>query len=357
MEERQMDTLDQYLESELAKDAAEETIELENNEKKSKKRKGIIISIIALCLAGVTAFTTFLIKGKNKVKVESSKTPTTSTVDDIEEDIKNDIDLNTLSLSDLGIELEIELESAGEIAQKNEYVNPSGNINKDKIVEKDGTLWVSEEAAEKADEIGKVVINGETVSSSNGNNNENNNVTTNQIDYVIKDEKGKEITSGNIEVSTKRTTPDGTVIPYGYAWDEGRNEIVPEEDVGKYVYDSDGDLVFANKQTQNSNTTTTTTSKTSTTTTTSPKSTTTTSASKNTTTTTTQPTTTQKDSLGGLVNADGTYTIYGTTYMNKETFEAFILDEDSSLNFGYLNGIIYPKSYLDELVSQSQIVK
>ena len=294
--------------------------------KKQQKRKKRII-IIALILAGATLIGSLAAGIAKLFKKDNNK-------DDLNKQQEYIVSESEIGLDDLGIE-----ELFKEETENKEYGEVTGNVNKDEIVEKNDTLWKDEEAANNSDSIGKV-----TYDDQNGTlkKDETGDIVEKEEHFEVKDENGNQISTGSNE----------TGIPNGYAWDSVLQDYVKAEDVGKYVYADvtyyntygevvieKGDLVLKTFLE---------------------------SAKKDTNITTVKPETKPEvevkpetkpenstdgvvDSYGGVINKDGTYTIYEVTYMDKATFEAFILDENSQENFGFYNNIIYPISVIKEM--------
>lgn len=194
---------EQYADEQIALEKEKsETDNKSKNNTKSKKKRGFIIPIVAIILVVSSGIMCFLFKGKNKNKNKDN---------DFKEKYSNsNIDeLDNKSLDDLGKSIEF-----GENTQ-NQYGNVTGNVDLGSVViGKDGTYYVDENARNRAE--------------NSSNNNSNNNSTTqsdNTTGYIIVDENGKTIAQG-----------EGNNIPAGYAWDSGRGEYVPTDQVGKYVY-------------------------------------------------------------------------------------------------------------------------
>lgn len=333
---------------------------LQNNTKKTTKKtnkrglKALIIASLALLLAGVTALTCFLVSRKKKYTTNATTSMTSSIV----------------TVDDLGMEEEFTS------SESKQYGKTTGDVDVNEIVEKDGTIWKNQEAADKSDEVGKVEIdtkNDTLVVKPNGE------VHEKEEEYVIKKEDGKK------ETLTKKEFDDK------YVYDKELDTTVVKEDANKFVeLDSNyynkttGDLVYkkgervlkatyekikkdskltTKKPVKSSTVSSKPSNTTSNTTSSKPSNTTssTTSSKPSTTTSNTSSTTSVTDSLGGVVNEDGTYTIYfesedgkiPVTYMDKATYQSWLLDENAEENFGqYLDGIIYPKSVIDEMYSQ-----
>lgn len=312
---------------------------LSRKKSKSKKR---VIGIIAIALAALTAGTVFVtsIFKKNKNNNQNKSGEKQNTVQTTNDTLPA---MNTLSLDKLGIELEFPKEEN----KNKEYKNPSENVDPKEIVEDtNGTIWANEEAYNNSDQVGKEVIDykdGSLESNSNGT--------------VYEKETGYEIQDSNGNVETGNINDDGSVGEF--VWDEDRGEMVNKDELGKYIYSDlnfyfeDGSLAIAkgdlvSKEDYNRAKKELFTTKPS--------------NSVPETTYETEYNTAESEietsyTDEGVINSDGTYTIYGSTYMDKATFEAFILDDNSSINFGYVDGVIYPQSYIDEMNKQITLVK
>lgn len=300
----------------------EEEYEAARNRKgkiKKSKTKKKILAIISGALAFVSIGGIF-IANRSKRKNNNQN----------DNDIKvvqtsDTLDSNKVALDALDIDLSIPEDK--KVSSDKLYTNPTGNVNVNTIKEdSNGTIWTNEEAHTKKDQIGTKIEDkkGTLIVNPTGE------VYEKETGYEIKDESGNTIESGEIN--------DG--IPAGYVWDSARGEYVKEDEVGKYVYNKLGELVsvddpsVTNPDILDDNNETKIEEDTSNTINDDETSNEIESPSNN-------------DNYGGTINSDGTYTIYGTTYMDKATFEAFILGDEN--DFGYLNGIIYPKSYLNEI--------
>ena len=293
----------------------------EKTEKNKKKRKGIIISALSLALAGLIAIGSFVgFRKKNNNKNNNINKPSITSVDD------------------LGLDEEFTSSDESKI-----YGDTTGNIKKEDLVQKDGVIYKDKEAANKSDKVGTSSIDlqgGKLEIDKDGDV-----VVKDEVDYVVKDETGEEISSG---------TTSKDEIPAGYAFDPILNKLVKEDEVGKFVYaDSDyyskidgrqyckkGDIVLKtslenwkkdpnvttvkpNINTSNNNTSSNV-------------------SSNNTSSSTTTSTTEKVDE--GKVNADGTYTIAGVTFIDKATYQAIVLGECNEEDLRYNeNGVIYIK--------------
>lgn len=339
------------LKERLQDEQIQKEIKQEKKKENKRKRKGFIVGLLILALGGIAAVVSlFAPKKQDKT---NTKTPTT--IENVD-----DIDIDNVSLEDLGVEEEVVNE------EKSNYGKTTGNVDKDKIVEKDGTIWKDKEAASKSDQVGKTKYDtkgDKLVVKDNGK------VYDKEIKYEVKDETGKVVDKGS----------NSTGVPDGYVWDKDLNKYVPKDEVGKYVYAdatyyaTDGSIaikkgdkvlkttlekakkIFSTTKPSKNNGTKPNTN-------TQKPSTNTPDKSENTQKPSTETnkkeeTTTEVTQDEGKVNKDGTYTIYGMTYMDKATFQSFVLDENSSENFGLYNGVIYPKSVINEMSAQNQKTK
>lgn len=314
----------------------------------SNKRKKILTSTVAIVIAGVTAITSFI---ATKTKKVSATDATTSVVETTEHDISN------VSINDIGVKLEFNE------AEKKQYGKTTGNVNKEEIVEKNGTIWKDQEAADKSDEVGKTKIddkNGTLKVKSDGK------VYEKEKGYEVVDEKGKVVDSG----SNKTGFPEDK-----YVHDKNLDKDVVKEDANKFVYadsnyyDMNGKLVFKKgeivlKETlEKAKKELYTTKPTKVETTTKKEESTTnkveTTQKEEPTTKKEEPTTKKEETTTiqnieqteGVVNANGTYTIYGETYKSKADFEQFLLHPEQ---YGYYNGMVLSLEDIEQLSKSNQ---
>ena len=227
----------------------------------------------------------------------------------------NPYSVTSTDLSDLGKELT----NKGNTKKETEKDKNNG------YVEKNDKLYVDEESAKNADKVGTSKVdtqNGKLTVDSDGK------VKEKDKGFEIKDQPGNVIESGN-------ENSDGTID--GYEKNEELGGVFEKEDITSDVvvadsnyYDQDGNLIiskgeFLEKSSlewakQNLSTTKPTKKQEETQATSSAKEETKTpTSSKEETQTTTSASSTQEQ---GVINPDGTYTIYGQTYVNKDTFYA-----------------------------------
>lgn len=309
--------LNEKVEEVQKKQSEENTVNTRKKARKAKKRKKILVRVIALLLAGVTAVSCFFALRKKKTA------PT---------DIPSSI---TVSVDDIGVK-----ETEGV------YGETTGNINKEDLVEKNGVIWKDQAAADKANQVGKVVTdtkNDTLVVKPNGE------VHEKEIGYEVKDNQGNVVASGSNE----------TGVPEGYVYDNNVGSYVSQEDVNKFVtvdadyYDCNGNLIFVKGETVLRET-----------------------FNKIKNQLTTSPYNNYypnndyqnnnnyvNDNYGmgygndynnnnytsteeGRINNDGTYTIYGVTYANKSTYETIAFGDSYEYDVEVDgNGVIYLKGH------------
>lgn len=411
-----MDKLEQY----LSKKIDEHNKEFENNQKKkNNKIKGIYIAAVALLLAGLTAIGGCVGLKKKKDSNKNVPTEPTSTVATYDETEPTTTMEETISLDELGTKyeqpvIEEETPEYGEVTgdvDKEEIVEKDDNLWKDQeaadkseevgreeIDDKDGTLEVTPngDVYEKEDGYEIKKEDGTVITGTQGENdselpdgyvhddNLDKDVAeedANKFVYVdadyydmngelvfakgdivlketlerIKNDPNFTTTKPKIEETVPETQPTEPAEDKGVYVDEVGNTWASYQDYesaltdtyGIYA-DENGVLHYSAELSKNQKPTENTVQEPEETLPTEPEE----------ITSETQPTKNEEtDSLGGVVNKDGTYTIYGMTYMDKATFENFILDENSEQNFGIYNGIIYPKEVIDEMYKEKQNTK
>lgn len=286
---------------------------LSRNKRNKLKRK----MTTAFALIGVVLVATICsIVGKQSKKTQPSSE-------------KDSYSISSTDLSNLGKELNSKGNNETKKDKNNRYIK--GN---------NGKFYVDEESAKNANKVGTSTIdtqNGKLTVDANGK------VKDKEIGYEVKDEKGNVVDKGN-----------NGGIPDGYAWDSVLGKYVKESEVGKYVYsdatyyDEDGNIALSKgdivsketlanakkyllttkptKQEPQKETQTPTPS---------------TSTNNNSTSNTNQ----------GVVNADGTYTIGGMTYLSKADYQQCILQGYEG--YAMINGVIQP----EENVKQYQYIK
>ena len=338
MKKNNMD-VDKFFEQNLLETQNVKTKNTKNGKKKN--RKIFAVGLISIILAGVTVLSAIIYKKLNSNK-DKDKTSTQSTTQ--ETTIPAFKQEEPVFLHDLGFAY-----SNPTLTQaKPQYGNTTGSVDKNKITEQGGTNWKDQEGADKSSQVGTVVTddkNGTLEVKPNGD------VFEKEDGYEVKDENGNIVETGSNESG----------IPDGYAWDDVLGKLVLEQEIGKYVYaDADyynengelmlakGEIVLKVRLEAAKQELTTTKPEVNT---------------QETTTETTVPETTVPEttvpeetisSEEGIINPDGTYTIYGVTYMSKEDYEQFLLYPEQ---YGYYNGMVLSLEDIEALFQESQKTK
>ena len=298
MTDRKIQTIDEYLKNSRRNKKKRKIL----NQKYRTRKFLATAGIVFVGLGGLISLASCKLFGKKNKNIseEPFNKPSISQI-------------GTTSIDDLGIEV-----SLNEPTKK--YVATTGNVDVNKIVkDNNGTVWANETAKSNSKNVGK-----EVVDLKNGTLEEKNGVVVEkQKSYEIKDKDGN-VSTGTFDENTKYT-PDEVPIPDNYVWDSGRGEMVKEEDLGKYKYDEDGNLVPADSKEQ-------------------PKE---------------EPKEETKEEITdnevtdeGVVNSDGTYSIWGLTFESKADFEQWILQGKT----GYVieDGIMVPEQPIN--ASEKQLV-
>lgn len=311
----------------------------ENNKK--NKRKGIIVAVVSVLGAtGIAASSIlsgiFTSKNKNKTEYEHPKNTIVNNVDDNE--------IQTSSLDSLGVELEFPK------GEKKEYGNPSGNINVNDIVEdKNGTLWVNQEAESKKNEIGKKVTDtkgGTLEVKPNGD------VYEKETSYQIVDKNGNVKEEGKV---------GSNGLPSGFEYDKDTGKIRDSEHANTGLYIAPDGTTWASKdeylkslegekiidtETKFIPMDPVVVEKSSSSVTSKPSN--TTSGSTNEVTEPSKPTETTKPSNSGTYYDE----ISGLTFQSKEHYQQWVLQDFEG--YGIINGIMVPKT--DEMVKADEKV-
>ena len=197
-------------------------------QKKKLNKKGVIVSVVAFITAAfVTACSAMGLSKRNKKNNDTSSNDYSVSQDYVLDSTTSNDTLSTQSnvvydtnINDLGDELEFKKQD-----QSKKYGDTTkGKVDKDKIVEKDDKLYVDQNAADKSNEVGDTktdLQDGKLVEETN----ENGETVVKEKDeyYEVKDEDGKVVDSGKGE------------IPSGYVWDEQLGAYVTENNCGKFV--------------------------------------------------------------------------------------------------------------------------
>ena len=296
---KKRETLQDYLDGKV-----EQENKIINTKNTNNKKQNKVTAIIALLLAGVTAIGCF-VGFKNKKNKNNNEELTTTPIQ------------TQFSIDNLGVEEEFPINS--------QYGNTTGDVKKENIVEKDGIYYADKESADNAHKVGQTSIdtqNGKLEVKPDGT------VVDKETGFEVKDENGEVVTKGDNEEDLLK---DYIVLDRDYYYKDGtlafkKGDIVNKKDferVKKYLITDLKDVIKEETTTQVQQETTTTKPE-----------------------TTTQPSTTQQptqSSSQGVVNSNGTYTIYGVTYADKATFQAIALSDVDEIEVEVINGVIHLK--------------
>ena len=298
---------------------------------KTKKSKKFIVGIIALITAGAIALGAGIAHLTSIFKKKNNDVPTKPTTS-----------ISTMDLDDMGTELEFPEETTPT------YGETTGNVDVNELTEKDGKYYKDKESADKSDNVGK-----ETVDTKNDTLVEEDGKVKDKTEgYEIKNEQGEVIDQGNLNEDK---------LPDGFEHNDELDGDFEKEDntstltyADSDYYDKEGNLVLAKGDLVEKDRleyakkhystvkpakqeTTSATQSTQSTETTQPE--------------TTEPTEVTEPQTEGVVNPDGTYTIFGVTYADKATFEQIALSDLETLDM-YLdeNGVLHIKT--EELENQ-----
>jgi len=287
-----------------------ETFKNENKANKQKKnKKSLILVIVAAVAAGVIVLTSGIIAFVRHFSKKQNPTGNSNT--------------SSISmLADIGDELEFPEEP------KPKYGETTGKVDVNKIVEKNGKIYVDQESANKSDKVGtsSVDTKGDTLKvESDGT------VKEKTDGYEIKDkETGSVIQSGNVSsdgsidgfekneelggtYEEKDNTDDLVRADSNYYNEEGTCVIRKGDLLSKETLEYAKANLSTVAQVSSSNVSS--------------------SVSSNTSSNTSSSTT-------GVTNPDGTYTIGGITYLSKADYQQCILDGYEG--YAIIDGIMQP---------------
>lgn len=300
---------------------------------KTKKSKKFIVGMVALITAGAIALGAGIAHLTSIFKKKNNDVPTKPTTS-----------ISAMDLDDMGTELEFPQETTPT------YGETTGNINVDDLTEKDGKIYKDKENADKSNNVGneKVDTKNDTLIVEDGK------VKDPNEGYEIKNEQGEVIDQGDLNEDK---------LPDGFEYNENIDGIFEEEDntsnlvyADSDYYDKEGNLVLAKGDLVEKDRLEYAKKHYYTTKPVTQQSTETTKPAESTkpaeTTPATEPTTEATEPQNeGVVNADGTYTIFGVTYADKATFEQIALSDLETLDM-YLdeNGVLHIKT--EELENQ-----
>lgn len=220
MVDKNIYTVEEFLKKENTIDTGRKKSLPKKNESGRKCNKisksGIIKAAVAIFLSVVTLGSSCAKKNNNNDK-DSNK-------EDIvySQDSNQEVDKNNVTIDGLGLELEIPSKENLNL----EYGNASGNIDKNEIVENNGSIWVNQAASLNSSEVGKEILDTKDGSLETGSNG---NVYDKVVGYEIQDSTGNIISSGDL---------NDNGIPEGYYKDEKTGDLIHE---GQYV-DPDGNI-------------------------------------------------------------------------------------------------------------------
>lgn len=296
---------------------------------KTKKGKKIVVKTVAIVAAAAIALSAGIAGIVNHFKKKNNDVPK-----------KPNNSISTMIIDDMGTELEFPKNN------ESKYSNVTGDIDVNKIVEKNDKLYVDKESADKSKDVGKTTIDTKNDTLKVDPDGK---VKEKDKGYEIKDDKGNVIDKGDL---------GDNGIPDGYAYDSVLKKYLPKEEVGKYVYadatyyDEEGTVIIkkgdvvAKETLEKAKKYLTTTKATKKEPTSAPSSSTTTT---NPTETTTKTETTTDE---GKVNANGTYTIFGLTFESKADYEQWVLQGYEG--YAEADGIMKSE---EEILKQMQKVK
>ena len=288
-------------------ESIDELLERENSNVKPvkkykliKEKKGIILAIVA----GSIAISGMLIgcsKKKNKVT-----------------NINVDSSISTMSIDDMGVELETPKDTSSK------YIETTGKVDTNKIVEKNNKIYVDKESADKSNTVGKTTVdtkNDTLTVKSDGT------VTEKTTGYEVVDENNNVVASGNNE----EVLLEGYItLDRDYYYKDGtlafpKGSIVNEEEFNRYRSYLVTDSYNSGNQ-QNNNTY--------------PEQ---------------YPSTNPNSNITydvGIINMDGTYTIYGMTFESKADYQQWVFQDYQG--YSEVNGIMISDQ---KLQSQYQYIK
>lgn len=311
------------------------------NNNKNKKKKGIIIGVTSVLLAGVMVATGFFVtKLLNKMKKQTKDSTSTS---------QNVDTLGTGSLDLLGEELP-------KTDTNSEYTKVSGDFNIEDVVRgSDGRLYVDGESARNAEKSGTSEIDTKGGTLEIGSDGD---VYTKEDGYEVIDEDGNVIDSGTGTPAQVDEGIDYVECPSNYYDDEGNlvhsaGEFITQAELDRcrqyyHTTKPQGDeyvtveeeIIYYDEEvaTTGSEETKEDVVETKEEVTETVEEITETEVVEEDTTYEEETTISYSDS--GVVNPDGTYTIYGVTYASYADYQQYIID--GGAGYGYIDGIIQP---------------
>ena len=260
-------------------------------------RKNLSKRLLALLMA-MFLFATGLTACKKKNETQGTSTSVSTSSN------------STKSLSDLGNELYIPKENVSK------YSDTTGNINKDDLVEKDDKIYVDQDSLDKSNKTGNTSVDtkGDTlIVKPDGT------VVEKEEGYeIIEDDKVIESGEGNLPNDYVQTDETNKYLPEGYTYSDATYYNEEGEAVlQKGAVVSKETLEYAKKNLST--------------------------IKPSNTIIETQPTTSNSimPTEEGILNPDGTYTIYGLTFLTYEDYNQWIKDGGEGYSID-LDGIMKP---------------
>ncbi len=226
--------IDYYIDDVSVKGKKAKREKVSKPKKKGKTRNKVIAIVVAAALSlGAIFGISKLLKRGNKIDKDKAPVTDLNKPDKDKEDTTNtpstNLDETTKveekDVNDLGDELEFPKQDTSKYGD-----STNGKVDKDKVVEKDSNLYVDQNAADKSDEVGdtKTDTKDDTLYVDPGVNKEDTSddvVKEKEPDYEIHDGKtGEVVDSGDGEKSDD------------FAHDDELGKDIEKDKVGKYAY-------------------------------------------------------------------------------------------------------------------------
>lgn len=253
-----------------------------------KKGKNKKLKIIALIMASVIAVTSGIFGISNLLKNKTKESSNNN-------NNNNNKSISTMEIDDIGSELDFVEQP------KTEYGETTGNVDVNKIVEKNGKIYVDQKSADKSDKVGKSTIDtkdGTLDVKPDGT------VTEKAPGYEIQDKDGNVIDEGDLNNGKvpgyENDLPEGYVYADATYYNEEGNVLIEKGEVVtkdwldylKKNFSTTKPTIQENTSSQVSNN----------------------SSSQ-----------TVSKTEEGILNPDGTYTIYGITFETKADYQQWVI--------------------------------
>lgn len=270
--------------------------------KKGKKtRIGVVIAALILALSTATTGIIYhIIKKKNSNENDNNKKNNTAV---------------EMSIGDLGNELDFPEDDT------KKYGETTGNVNLTEIVEKDGVYYNNQESADKSNNVGKTTTdtkNGTLTVDSTGK------VKDKTTGYEVVDENNNVIASGD---NKEDLLEDYITLDKNYYYKDGtlafeKGSQVSKEDFNKYkdylITDLNDKIEVEDEVIQE--------------------------------TTKEETSNSVTASDEGVINADGTYTIFGLTFESKADYQQWVLQGYEG--YAEVDGIMKSEESINEKQAQ-----